>query len=143
MRELLGSIIGIIGVKILECGDWLHEKHLETMQSLYSFVRAITCNVFYFTAKVIDKQNIEAAEQRYELKSQQTELDLLSSASKVRDHAIENDDWSDHHSHAINAIALALMNECNWEIQHVHNYLRSVVETVDGVYYGEGTDAED
>ena len=143
MREFLGSIIGLLGVKVLECGDWLHEKHLEITQGLYSLIREVICNVFYFAAKAVDRKNIEAAEQRYQLKSQQTELNLLSSASKVRDHAIENDDWNDYHSHAINAIALALINECDWEIQHVHNYLRSVVETVDGVSYGEATDADD
>ena len=82
---------------------------------------------------------LNQSEPNDELTIQQTELDLLTSASKVRDHAAETGDWTDRHSEALNAIADALVLEMMWEEDAVHQYLREVVESIDGLEY----DAED
>ena len=63
------------------------------------------------------------------------ELKLLASASQVRDHAKSMGDWTDHHSDAIEAIGEALVGELGWEEDHVHQYLREIVESIDGLEY--------
>lgn len=64
------------------------------------------------------------------------ELKLLSGATQVRDHAKETGDWTDDHTEAIMAIGNALVAEMGWEEDYVHQYLREVVESIDGLEYG-------
>ena len=80
---------------------------------------------------------IEASEEQgSELASQAMELRLLASANQVRDHARETDDWTDRHTEALNAIGDALMVEAGWEEESVHQYLKSLVESIEGLEYG-------
>lgn len=71
-----------------------------------------------------------------ELEVQNMELRLLASAVQVRDHAKETDDWTDRHTEALNAVGDALIVEAGWEEDAVHQYLRSLVESIDGLEYG-------
>ena len=60
-----------------------------------------------------------------------------------KEHALETGDWTDQHTIAIEAIGNALLNECNWEEEDVHRYLREVVETDTGLSYGIGAEEDD
>ena len=101
-------------------------------------------NVGYFLMKLIDAKKVKSyeklieasEEQGSELESQAMELRLLSSANQVRDHARETDDWTDRHTEALNAIGDALMVEAGWEEESVHRYLKSLVESIEGLEYG-------
>lgn len=77
------------------------------------------------------------------LESQQTELNLLASASKLKEHAISIGEWTDQHTEAINAVGNALLNDCDWDEEHVHQYMREVVESVPGLQYGKPEDPFD
>lgn len=63
-----------------------------------------------------------------ELEQQKTELELLSQASKLKEHALEIGEWTDSHTEALEAIGNALMEECDWDEEHIHQYLKDVVE---------------
>lgn len=100
-------------------------------------------NVGYFFMKAIDSKRLEvysslqeAQERGSELQMQNMELRLLASATQVRDHAKETDDWTDRHTEALNAIGDALIAEIGWEEDSVHQYLKSLVESIDGLEYG-------
>jgi len=101
-------------------------------------------NVGYFLMKLIDAKKVKSYEKLIEasevegseLESQAMELRLLSSANQVRDHARETDDWTDRHTEALNAIGDALMVEAGWEEESVHQYLKSLVESIEGLEYG-------
>lgn len=100
-------------------------------------------NVGYFFMKVIDSKRLEvynsmqeAEKSGGELQRQSIELRLLASAAQVRDHAKETDDWTDRHTEALNAIGDALIEEIGWEEDSVHQYLKSLVESIDGLEYG-------
>jgi len=98
----------------------------------------------YFLMNLIDAKKVKSYEklleasqgQGSELESQAMELRLLSSANQVRDHARETDDWTDRHTEALNAIGDALMVEAGWEEDSVHQYLRSLVVSIEGLEYG-------
>jgi len=74
-------------------------------------------------------------DQPNELEVQNMELRLLASAVQVRDHAKETDDWTDRHTEALNAVGDALIVEAGWEEDAVHQYLRGLVESIDGLEY--------
>jgi len=101
-------------------------------------------NVGYFLMKLIDSKSLAIYEQLQkgleseeptELEQQGMELRLLASAVQVRDHAESTDDWTDRHTEALNAIGDALMIEAGWEEESVHQYLKSLVESIDGLEY--------
>ena len=101
-------------------------------------------NIGYLLMKLIDAKKvrsyeklIEASEEQgSELESQAMELRLLASANQVRDHARETDDWTDRHTEALNAIGDALMVEAGWQEDSVHQYLKGLVESIEGLEYG-------
>ena len=87
----------------------------------------------------LDSEKVDAVEQEAEMESEakavNDELSLLTTAGKVRDHAQETGDWTDYHTEAINQIGEALLNHCEWEEEAVHQYLRGVVESIEGLEY--------
>ena len=103
-------------------------------------------NVGYFFMNLIDSKKVRLYEQMMdideesasELASQAMELRLLASANQVRDHARETDDWTDRHTEALNAIGDALMVEAGWQEESVHQYLKDLVESIEGLEYGTG-----
>lgn len=99
--------------------------------------------VGYFLMKTIDPKTLALYEQLNagenepnELEQQNMELRLLASAVQVRDHAKETDDWTDRHTEALNAIGDALIVEAEWEEEAVHQYMKSIVESIEGLEYG-------
>ena len=132
MRRLLfGAVAQTIGLQILFI-SWISDTS-----------RRILGSVGYFLMNIIDPtllktytSVLEQQDESNELESQQLELKLLTSAAQVRDHAKETGDWTDKHSDAINAIGEALVTQLNWEEESVHQYLREVVESIDGLEYG-------
>lgn len=103
-------------------------------------------NIGYFLMKLIDAKKVKVYEEMMEpsngsqsideLQSQAIELRLLASAGQVRDHALESGDWTDRHTEALNALGDALMVEAGWQEESVHQYLKSLVESIDGLEYG-------
>ena len=87
----------------------------------------------------LDSERVDTVEAEAEMESEakavNDELSLLTTAGKVRDHAQETGDWTDYHTEAINQIGEALLNHCEWEEDAVHQYLRGVVESIEGLEY--------
>ena len=95
----------------------------------------------YALMAVIDREKLALYEQvattdgGEDLKLQQTELNLLNAASQVRDHAKETEEWTEKHTDAINAIAESLIVHFGWEEGHVNQYMKEVVESIDGLEF--------
>jgi hypothetical protein len=114
---------------------------IQLNQSIALSLNSLIGRTAYALMTLIDKQKLGLYEQvavtegDQELALQQTELNLLNAASQVRDHAQATDDWTSQHTEAINAIAEALMLQFNWEEDHVNQYLKEVVESIDGLEF--------
>ena len=115
---------------------------INSIHWISGLMTSIIGNIGGFLMRTIDSQRLEvydtllrAAQEPNELDQQNMELRLLASASQVRDHAQETDDWTDRHTEAINAIGEALITEAGWDIDHVDRYLKELVESIDGLEY--------
>lgn len=130
MRKFLFEFVARVFASLILATQWLGGR----LCTLYG-------HVGYFLMSKIDSKRLAVQEKlndpqaAEELKQQDLELKLLSSAGKVRDHAKEND-WTDHHTEAINAIGDALVVQAGWAEEHVHAYLKGIVESIDGLEYG-------
>lgn len=139
MKNFLYNAIAQMSARQILAFDWIHSKVLFVHVFLYGSIRVLMASIGYFLLNLIDKKKTVAAEEMVEnaeeLKMQQLELRLLAAASQVRDHAEETDDWTDQHTEAISAIGDSLLNELGWEEDNIHQYLREVVESIDGLSY--------
>ena len=113
------------------------------LTKVHNLSLSIVGGVGYTLMKLIDAKRLnmyekllEASQEGSELESQAIELRLLSSANQVRDHARETNDWTDRHTEALNAIGDALMVEAGWQEDSVHQYLKGLVESIEGLEYG-------
>ena len=103
-------------------------------------VRQAIAGFGYFFMKRLDPTQCKTAEaenetEPAELSKQALELKLMHSSYKVRDHAKETGDWTDHHTEAMEAIGNALLLELGWEEDAVNDHIKSVVESIDGLKF--------
>jgi hypothetical protein len=82
------------------------------------------------------QEQLQQFNQVIEAKQMSLELKLLNALSQVRDHAKDMGDWTEQHSDALEAVGNALLNECDWEEESVHQYLKQIVESIEGLEYG-------
>lgn len=124
-------------------GVWLSDLFFGFAVAMFSFVganlRIAIARVGYYLMKAIDSENLERIERENdeaeEAAQHNLELKLLHAATQVRDHAGDAEDWTAHHSEAIEAIANSLVTEMGWEEEDVHAYLKPIVESIDGLHY--------
>ena len=134
MRGFLFNVVARVFGGLIRAVKWIS-----------GLLLVILGNAGHFFMNAIDSQRLgvytsiletDEQEQGSELQKQSLELRLLASASQVRDHAKETDDWTDRHTEALNAIGDALISEAGWKEENVHHYLKGVVESIDGLEYG-------
>ena len=131
MRSFLfHAVARTIGLQIIII-EWLSNTSRLVLGKVGHFLmNAIDPTLLKTYSSILDEnENGEA------LENQQLELKLLTGASQIRDHAAETGDWTDRHSEAIAAIGDALIEQMDWEEDAVHQYLREVVESIDGLVY--------
>ena len=78
-----------------------------------------------------------------ELESQAMELTLLNTASQLRDHARENGGWTANHEVALENIGMALIYQFDWEEESAHQFIKEIVESIEGYEYGGPQDMLD
>ena len=105
---------------------------------LQQSARVSVATVGYWIMRKVDEPRCnmieaEAETDPEELSRQGMELKLMESSYKVRDHARETGDWTDHHTEAIEAIGTALLLDIGWDERAVEQHLKSVVESIDGL----------
>ena len=98
----------------------------------------LIANIGTFLMEKLTPAQFAEVQGQLQLSNQQTELQLLATAAELKDHAVENEEWTDNHTEALNAIANALLTECDWEEESVHGWMRRMVESVPGLSYEEG-----
>lgn len=120
---------------------WVLDQSVNLFARIVAYVagalRWLVARTGQFLMEKLTPEQFNEVQRQIEFEIQQTELKLLSSASDLKEHAVDIGEWTESHTEAINAIGNALLNDCNWEEQHVHDYLRRVVESVPGLQYGQ------
>ena len=140
MRKFLfgaAAQISYVGIHAL---DFTTHWSLAIQMWIVSWIKKGVAGLGVLGMRLADNKRFEyslrqAENQEKEVSSQKT-LSLMSTAVKLRDHAIELGDWTEEHTHAINIVGEALIVEAGWKEEDVHNYLRGVVESIPGLEYG-------
>lgn len=107
-----------------------------------NLIRA-TANLFKITLWFIDSQRVDHAEHVVEQMSLNNELQILMNVTRVKEDALERRAWTNNHSLALNELSSKLYTECEWDKERIHDYMRSIVESIPGLSYVAGEDDED
>lgn len=102
MQELIFDAVTNVTCFLIWFSDRLFGIPSASLVWLGQKVRVVIARIGFFIMKLIDPSKAETAELEaendpVELATQGMELKLLGAAYKVRDHAIETGDWTDHH----------------------------------------------
>lgn len=147
LRQLAFNVTAAVAANLLRANEWL----TTFLASLFIGVNALIRS-FFATLSVkfmtwLDPASMKSYETQMKIMAQvesqppevsamNIELKLLDAGYKVRNHARESGDWTDHHTEALEALGDALLNECGWDEPRVHEKLKEIVESIDGLQYG-------
>lgn len=144
MRQFLFSTVVRTTEILIRLSDWVYVIPTWIFVNLAQLSRMVIARIGLVLMNLIDREQVVAAnelgENPEQLHSQQTELELLSAASKIRDHYLETGEWTPEHTMALEALSNKLLNDCGWEEEDIHNYMRRVVESGTDLSYELGDD---
>lgn len=143
MKTKLFNLASVTCYALIWASDHLFALLVWALAWTGQIMRFLIAQLGIFVMRNVSPDDYEALQGKLELENQQTELELLAQAAKLRDHALELGDWTTEHTEAIESIAAALLNECDWDEDHIHQYLKEIVESVPGLQYGEDEDPFD
>ena len=138
MKNLAFQIFTRLTYALVWFSDRFFAVPVAVMLWLQQAARVSVATAGYWLMRKIDEPRCkmieaEAETDPEELSRQGMELKLMESSYKVRDHAKETGDWTDHHTEAIEAIGNALLLDIGWDERSVEQHMKSVVESIDGL----------
>jgi len=143
MKKILFDTVAFIGKGIINVLRESGELLAYGIESVFNFFVWIFAQVFRFTLWLIDKERVDHAEQVIDQFTMSRELEILGAISHVKQSALDSKVWSENHSKALNILGNRLFQECDWEEDRIHDYMRRVVESIPGLGYAVGSDDDD
>ena len=143
MRKLTFAVVSTIAATFIRVTNWTAARASALILWITAMVNQLVARASYAIMRSLDpaacsqiESMVEAMSPSSELVTQQTELQLLDAANKIKVHAETTGSWTDHHTEGLAAVSNALLNECDWEEEHIHDYMKRLVESIDGLEYG-------
>jgi hypothetical protein len=113
------------------------------VEKLFEIFVWIVANIVKLLLSAIDKDRVEHAEQALDQSVMSRELEILASISAVKEDALASKYWSNNHSEALNVLGNRLLNECDWDEERIHDYMRRAVESIPGLGYMVGSEDDE
>jgi len=136
MRSFIYDSIGRICVLFAGVSDWTSNLIVWAVVKTSSFAKVSFAHFCMWLLMRVDSKRVKEEKQANENEKTQLELVLMQSAIRVKENALDGEDWTEEHSEALNMIGLRLIHECDWEPAAVHRYFKPLVESVEGLDYG-------
>lgn len=143
MRNKLYNLVGSFGENFIEGLRVTFEFFVNVHVTLSDWVLRGVAHSFKFLLWLIDRKRTDYTEQVVLQSDMSTELEILMMVSKVKEDALNIGFWRENHSMALNELGSRLYNECDWEEEDIHRYMRMVVESIPGLTYATSDDADD
>ena len=143
MKKILFDSVALLGKAVIgilrEAGDLLSYG----VESVFNFFVWISAQIFRFILWLIDKERVDHAEQVVDQSLMSRELEILGTISQVKQSALDSKVWNENHSKALNMLGNRLFQECDWEEDRIHDYMRRVVESIPGLGYAVGSEDDE
>jgi hypothetical protein len=142
MRSDLFELIEAIKDLICETIDSSVEILFQLIQLISDVIQSGIDILFKGLLFLVDKERVSHLYAATDQETFSKELEVLSAVSKIKEHAIDTDDWNESHTKAIQELSSILYNECGWNETSIHVYMKQIVESVPGLEYGVEIDDE-
>ena len=140
MRNLLFKAVAFTFSTAIRAVDAIATTIKKILGTLGTFLMfALNRELLETAAKQAEEQEASATD----LQSQTMELTLLTTASELRDHAKENGGWTARHEVALENIGMTLIYQFGWEEESAHQFIKEIVESIEGFEYGGPQDMLD
>lgn len=137
MRNFLYNALGKSCVVVAGIIDAVTGLAVLALVKVAQLQKVIIANITMWLLGVIDKKRVEEEKEETENLRSALELGLMQAAIRIKENAVETEEWTDDHSEALNMVGVRLIEECNWEADAVHRYFKPLVESLEGLEYGE------
>jgi hypothetical protein len=143
MKKFFFDSVAFLGKAIINFFKGTGELLACGIESVFGFFSWTSAQIFRFVLWLIDKERIDHAEQVLDQFIMSRELEILGAITHVKESALSSKVWSENHSKALNILGNRLFQECDWEEDRIHDYMRRVVESIPGLGYAVGGDDDD
>lgn len=143
MKDFLFDLLSDIGEGIIIGTQIITAFLLSAQTKLADFFIGLMANSFKTLLWLVDQDRVNHAEHVIDQMSINNELEILMNVTKIKEDALERKAWTNHHSLALNELSSKLYNECDWQKERIHDYMRAIVESIPGLSYVAGEDEED
>lgn len=136
MRNFLFELIGKACIVYAGFSDRLTDVLVWIFTNSLATVKLWVAHASMALLKMVDAKRVEAEQEQMANMRTRLELQLMQAAVRIKENAIEEEDWTDEHSEALNMVGMRLVMECNWSHPQVHKYFKPLVESFEGLEYG-------
>lgn len=136
MRRFLYDAIGRSCIMFAGASDRVGNLLVLLVVKSFTFFKVSYAHLCMWLLTRVDNKRVAAEKAETAQQQESLELGLMQAAVRIKENAVEIDDWTDEHSHALNMIGVQLIEECGWEAPAVHKYFRPLVESIEGLDYG-------
>ena len=143
MKRVLFDALAFLGEAIIGLLENVGDLLSLGIESLFGFFVWLTANTFKAILWLVDSDRLDHAEQVADQYSMNQELEILGAVSHVKEDALQKKAWTAQHSQALNILGNRLCQECDWEEERIHDYMRRVVESIPGLGYLAGSEEDD
>jgi hypothetical protein len=143
MKRVVFNALAFLGEALIDLLENVGDLLSLGIESLFGFSVWVTANTFKVILRLVDPDRLDHAEQVADQYSMNQELEILGAVSHVKEDALEKKAWTAQHSQALNILGNRLCQECDWEEERIHDYMRRVVESIPGLGYLVGSEEDD
>lgn len=143
MKRVLFDAIAFAGEAFLDLLHNFGDLLSLGVESFFNLLVWLVANIFRVILWVVDSDRLNHAEQVADQYSMNQELEILGAISHVKEDALGKKTWTGQHSQALNILGNMLSQECDWEEERIHDYMRRIVESIPGLGYLVGSEEDD
>lgn len=154
MKKAIYDIIGDFGEELIYTFEFVFNSLISAVEFMAGLLVSLIANVgngivifianlFKVSMWLIDRDRVAHTELVIDQQTISTELEILINVNKIKEDALQRKAWTSNHSLALNELSSELYNQCNWDEQRIHQYMRGIVETIPGLSYVSNDDSDD
>jgi hypothetical protein len=143
MKSVIFNFLSDLGESIIVGTQVLMSFLLDVQTRIANDFIETVATTFKMILWMVDQDRINHAQHVMEQMSMTNELDILMNVTKLKEDALERRTWTQHHSIALNELSSKLYHECDWDKARIHDYMRTLVESIPGLSYVAGDDDDD
>jgi hypothetical protein len=143
MKTAVYNLTGTVMDLVLSSIQWLINLCLTVQVEIGNRLLLFLTYIFKAILWLIDRSRVEHAELVMSQEYLSTELEILMAVSKIKEDALSKKKWTNYHTATLTELSQQLYDNCNWDEDKIHGYIKNIVESIPGLTYIVGDEDDD